>query len=234
MNQFELEAMLDELEKIAQIPTGSTPVTKKRLKQALKNVGTIGAGMFLGSAAAGLLDKLVLNKMLKQPLPPVAKAVVLGGLGAGAAMAGSSMLAQAHLLTDKSEKTAGMPFLKQERPDKVKEIYKALKRDHPDMPAEMKARIAARQGKPGKQKQGPPYKGPIKTANYEQKEIEYVRQHGDLPDAATRMKWRKQDGPEVYSAYMRKVERANKLMKARASKRPKGRTLKGLYQVKRK
>jgi DNA-binding ferritin-like protein len=29
------------------------------------------------------------------------------------------------------------------------------------MPAEMKARIAARQGKPGKQKQGPPYKGPI-------------------------------------------------------------------------
>jgi hypothetical protein len=47
----------------------------------------------------------------------------------------------------------------------VKEIYRALKRDHPDMPAEMKARIAARQGKPGKQHQGPPYKGPIdKTA----------------------------------------------------------------------
>lgn len=58
-------------------------------------------------------------------------------------------------------KTAGMSFLKQDRPDKVKDIYKALKRDHPDMPAEMKARIAARQGKPGKQKQGPPYKGPL-------------------------------------------------------------------------
>jgi len=55
-------------------------------------------------------------------------------------------------------------FLKQKRPDKVKEIYSALKRDHPEMPAEMKARIAARQGKPGKQKQGPPYKGPIKSA----------------------------------------------------------------------
>lgn len=55
----------------------------------------------------------------------------------------------------------GMSFLKQDRPGKVKEIYRALKRDHPGMPAEMKARISARQGKPGSQKQGPPYKGPI-------------------------------------------------------------------------
>jgi len=53
------------------------------------------------------------------------------------------------------------PFLEQDRPAKVKEIYKALKRDHPEMPAGMKARIAARQGKPGKQKQGPPYSGPL-------------------------------------------------------------------------
>ena len=45
-------------------------------------------------------------------------------------------------------------------------IYRALKRDHPGMPAEMKARIASRQGKPGKQSQGPPYKGPI-TSTYE-------------------------------------------------------------------
>jgi len=61
------------------------------------------------------------------------------------------------------EKMAGdmPPFLKQDRPEKVKEIYRALKRDHPDMPAAMKARIAARQGKRGKQKQGPPYKGPL-------------------------------------------------------------------------
>jgi hypothetical protein len=58
------------------------------------------------------------------------------------------------------------PFLKQDRPGKVKEIYRALKRDHPDMPAEMKARIAARQGKRGKQHQGPPYKAPIKTAGF--------------------------------------------------------------------
>lgn len=53
-------------------------------------------------------------------------------------------------------------FTRQNRPEKVKEIYRALKREHPDMPAEMKARIAARQGKPGRQPQGPPYKAPIK------------------------------------------------------------------------
>lgn len=58
-------------------------------------------------------------------------------------------------------------FLDQDRPKKVKEIYSALKRDHPDMPAEMKARIAARQGKRGKQKQGPPYKAPV-TAKYKE------------------------------------------------------------------
>lgn len=64
------------------------------------------------------------------------------------------------------EKEAGMPFLQQDRPESVKKIYRALKRDHPEMPAEEKARIAARQGKPGKQHQGPPYKGPIKEANW--------------------------------------------------------------------
>jgi hypothetical protein len=69
------------------------------------------------------------------------------------------------------EKTAAAdmpPFLEQDRPKKVKSIYSALKREHPDMPAEMKARIAARQGKRGKQHQGPPYKAPLtKAAQYD-------------------------------------------------------------------
>ena len=54
-------------------------------------------------------------------------------------------------------------FLKQDRPESVKKIYRALKKDHPEMPAEMKARIASRQGEPGKQHQGPPYKGPLSS-----------------------------------------------------------------------
>ena len=65
-----------------------------------------------------------------------------------------------------------MAFLKQRRPRKVKEIYAALKRDHPEMPAEMKARISARQGKPGKQKVGPPYKGPLTKAAKKDEERE--------------------------------------------------------------
>jgi hypothetical protein len=62
-------------------------------------------------------------------------------------------------------------FLKQDRPEKVKDIYQALTR-RKGSTKEMKgrygkdwkevaARIASRQGKPGKQEQGPPYKAPI-------------------------------------------------------------------------
>ena len=64
---------------------------------------------------------------------------------------------------EKMDKEGGTPFLEQDRPEKVKKIYRALKRDHPEMPAEMKARISAKFGKPGKQKKGGPYKGPIST-----------------------------------------------------------------------
>lgn len=52
-------------------------------------------------------------------------------------------------------------FTEQKRPEGVKKIYRKLKEEKPGMPAAMKARIAARQGKPGKQKQGPPYKAPL-------------------------------------------------------------------------
>jgi len=64
-------------------------------------------------------------------------------------------------------KVGGTPFLEQDRPAKVKEIYQALVRDHPDWPAEVKARIAARKGKsdPTARKSpaqgGPEYKAPL-------------------------------------------------------------------------
>jgi len=63
-------------------------------------------------------------------------------------------------------KTA-MPFLEQNRSEKVKEIYRALVRDHPAMSAEMKARIAIRRArKTAKSRRspkhgGPPYKAPL-------------------------------------------------------------------------
>jgi len=68
----------------------------------------------------------------------------------------------------KKKQAGDMPhFLDQDRPAKVKEIYSAIKRDHPDMPAEMKARIAARKGKKSPESRKPPetggpkYKAPI-------------------------------------------------------------------------
>lgn len=67
------------------------------------------------------------------------------------------------------QKEAGdMPhFTEQDRPAKVKEIYRALKRDNPNMPAEVKARIASRKGKKSPESRKPPetggpaYKAPL-------------------------------------------------------------------------
>lgn len=47
---------------------------------------------------------------------------------------------------EKKKKHKMPHFTDQDRPKKVKEIYKALKRDHPEMPAESKARIAESKG----------------------------------------------------------------------------------------
>lgn len=67
-----------------------------------------------------------------------------------------------HMLPKEAKKD--MPgFAEQDRPAKVKNVYRALKREHPGMPAEMKARIASRKGKksPAARKEGPPYAAPL-------------------------------------------------------------------------
>jgi hypothetical protein len=70
-------------------------------------------------------------------------------------------------LTQDFPKVAGVPFLEQDRPDKVKEIFRALERDHPDWPVEVKARIASRKGKSNSKSRkspkhgGPAYKAPL-------------------------------------------------------------------------
>lgn len=71
-----------------------------------------------------------------------------------------------NLLVLKIAKKDMPSFTEQDRPKKVKEIYRALKEEHPEMSAEMKARIASRQGKKGHQRQGPPYKEPIKKLGF--------------------------------------------------------------------
>lgn len=70
-------------------------------------------------------------------------------------------------------------FTEQNRPEKVKEIYRALKRDHPNMPAEVKARIASRKGSPDpeKRKPGPPYKGKL---HYKRSKGRYVKKSEEI------------------------------------------------------
>ena len=126
--------------------------------------------------------------MLQMLTPSIGLGAAGFGIGAAGGLAYPSVAPQlSNLRTNLAAKMPAMPslnpmrwfgkramaFMKQDRPKKVKEIYAAIKRDHPGMPAEMKARIAARQGKPGKQKQGPPYAGPLaKTARKHEEERE--------------------------------------------------------------
>jgi hypothetical protein len=49
------------------------------------------------------------------------------------------------IMIDKKAKDAPH-FTEQDRPDKVKDVYRALKREQPKYPAELKARIAASKG----------------------------------------------------------------------------------------
>lgn len=72
-------------------------------------------------------------------------------------------------LAPKDAKKRKMPhFTDQDRPEGVKKVYRALKKKAPEMRMryggnwkEVAARVAARQGKTGKQHKGPPYKAPI-------------------------------------------------------------------------
>lgn len=128
------------------------------LKGALRG-GTLGALGGLTSGGMGDLQQYLKSRGKIRPDN------YLLGQGSLAGLVVGTPASMAYVAHKAREKKAGTPFLKQDRSEKVKEIYSALKRDHPSMPAEMKARIAARQGKPGKQKQGPPYKGPI-TSEY--------------------------------------------------------------------
>ena len=126
----------------------------------------VGGPLLAGALAAGS----PLGSKDKDKKPSVTKRLGSAALTGGATLGGillGDTVARHVASRGAPTKTAkkDMPsFTSQDRPESVKKIYRALKRDHPEMPAEMKARIAARQGKPGKQKQGPPYKGPIKSA----------------------------------------------------------------------
>jgi len=181
MNQAFLRGLLSELEKRAEQPQTQMmqaippdvlaalmgePVEYEEpsmLQMLLPSIGLGAAGLGVGAAAGP--GAAYLARRFGTPMSNLR-----ANLAAKAGPLLSRMNPMRFLRKGASEKLAGMPFLRQDRPRKVKEIYSAIKRSHPEMPAAMKARIAARQGKPGKQSQGPPYSSPLtpKTAGHRQ------------------------------------------------------------------
>lgn len=112
-------------------------------------------------------------------------------------------------LSDFIKQAGNMPdFLDQNRPKKVKEIYSALKRDHPDMPAEMKARIASRRGKKNAMSRkspkdgGPKYKAPI-TTKYKAAAVEVPE--GGMKSGPLTTDWTQAMSPEEASLVKEKL-----------------------------
>lgn len=139
-------------------------------------VGGIGGIVASRSSAARLALAKVLHKAkvdgaLRESIHEYGAPLVGAIAGGSAAGVGTGLATGvvAHALPGggSRDKLAGVPFLDQDRPAKVKEIYSALLRDHPEMPAALKARIAARKGKANAKSRkspkhgGPKYKAPI-------------------------------------------------------------------------
>ena len=160
----------------AVIKNASAADDLRKVLPFVEDVGELGIRQFMQKqrdekqkkASADIMDqqKAVLKGVGRQAKRTGLSMLTGGGMGGGtpARLVKAAANPITEVLVDPGlQKVAkDMPhFTDQDRPAKVKEIYRALKREHPSMPAEMKARIAARQGKKGKQHQGPPYKGPL-------------------------------------------------------------------------
>jgi hypothetical protein len=117
-----------------------------------KGLATIGGA----AASGGLLTKfLPVSSEFAKKNPVLRGALYAGGLSAGglATRAGvdiarkmSAPEAPVGFAMPEKEASNMPPFLKQDRPAKVKEIYRALRREHPEYSAEKKARIAIASG----------------------------------------------------------------------------------------
>jgi hypothetical protein len=123
-----------------------------RMEDYTKGVAAVG-----GAAGSGaLMTKfLPVGSSFAQKNPVLRGAIYAGGLTAGGLTTRAAVDAyrraayRAQNTPEPESKTASdmPPFLKQDRPAKVKEIYRALRREHPEYSAEKKARIAASMGK---------------------------------------------------------------------------------------
>lgn len=125
----------------------SNSVEPPKSEDYTKGVATIG-----GAAASGaaLTRFLPVNSDFAKKHPVLRGALYAGGLSTGGLGTRAAVDAYRNEKYKQSlDKTAtDMPsFLSQDRPEKVKEIYRALKREHPEYSAGKKARIANAMGK---------------------------------------------------------------------------------------
>lgn len=147
-------------------------------KEAMEKraINEILLSLLAGGGLGGAGGAALAHKYHKRKIPQYEEQGAIRGYEEGFADAGKKLqdqlqesLAPVLMSISRRREAEEMPkaakdmpsFTAQDRPEKVKEIYRALKRDHPEYPAETKARIAARKGKsrPEAREEGPPYEG---------------------------------------------------------------------------
>ena len=152
-----------------------------RTEDYAKGVATIGGA----AATGGLMAKfLPVNSPFAQKHPTLRGAVYAGGLSSGGLLTRTGVDIVRKLEGAEKDAADMPPFLDQDRPTKVKEVYRALKRDHPEYSAEKKARIANSAGKEAsveyRGKTFPGYNQPIDSDRPEKKKMVLAKKGGQV------------------------------------------------------
>lgn len=125
----------------------SNVVEAPKSEDYAKGVATVGGAAASGAAMTRFLP---MGSDFAKKHPVLRGALYAGGLSTGGLGTRAAVDAYRNEMYKRSlNKTAAdmPPFLSQDRPEKVKEIYRALKREHPEYSAGKKARIANAMGK---------------------------------------------------------------------------------------
>lgn len=153
----------------------SNVVEAPKSEDYAKGVATVGGAAASGAAMTRFLP---MGSDFAKKHPVLRGALYAGGLSTGGLGTRAAVDAYRNEMYKRSlNKTAAdmPPFLSQDRPEKVKEIYRALKREHPEYSAGKKARIANAMGKEAeveyRGKKFPGYNQPIDSDRPEKKKM---------------------------------------------------------------
>lgn len=153
----------------------SNSVEPPKSEDYAKGVATVGGAAASGAAMTRFLP---MGSDFAKKHPILRGALYAGGLSTGGLGTRAAVDAYRNEKYKQSlNKTAAdmPPFLRQDRPEKVKEIYRALKREHPEYSAGKKARIANAMGKEAeieyRGKKFPGYNQPVDSDRPEKKKM---------------------------------------------------------------